>query len=141
MRVGEKRGQKEKRGREMGKNLRNGRDEMDEGHSHYNIWDTSLMCYWSKRPQKSPNQHKLLTLQLVTNHNYMVRYCCWRHYTLLQKNVKNYFSCFRKVLYNMLWQKLCQWSYPVPDPVCYSTDLTGKMCLLEQWGHNALGIT
>lgn len=37
MRVEEKGGQKEKRGREMGENLRNGIDEMDEEHSHYNI--------------------------------------------------------------------------------------------------------
>jgi hypothetical protein len=110
--------------------------------SHYKVQNSS-MFYCLQRPQRSQNQHKLQALPLVTNHNYMVRPCCWRHYELLQKDIRRSISKWPRHIF-FCWQIFIVQEtviYPAlvenisialaiaicyPYPICYNIDLTGK---------------
>lgn len=95
------------------------------------------MSYRSERPKKSSKQHKLLSFPLVTHHNNNSKILgmaighremptgnlppCWLTSTVLQSCCAR---CFRR--------KRHQQSYLILGPVCYHTDLAGRLCPLEQ---------
>jgi hypothetical protein len=74
-------------------------------------------------------QHRLLSLLLVTNHNYAIKQYCGRNHKLWLEDIGNPCHCLAfKILEDAMQaaevrKGINSLTYPVLDPPCGSTDL------------------
>lgn len=88
---------------------------------------------WSRKPQKSPNHHRLLPLPLVIHHSYMVRQ---KNQFQIHKETSSLLASFPSVgrCYACCYRrKVYQQSCPALDSVSYNID---KLFICVPW-HNS----
>lgn len=111
-------------------------------------WST-FMSHWPVRPRRSSKQYRLLRVFLVPLQHQMIRSYCLRSYTVLvarsaetklELSWKS-LSCWVAFIVSEATMQapgetMHQWSNPVMNPINYSANLPGKMCLpVQNWDH------
>lgn len=102
----------------------------------------------SRKPQRSPTQHRFcqyFSLPTIREYNLFSKDTAYPGCKIERKQAEteletcSLLATLKVLLYRLLVEKRCHWSYPSVYPTNREKNLPGKMCLPVQSWHNCCG--